>query len=93
VDVGLAELIGHRPPAANDTSTDVVGAVGEIQAHVSYLINLTDRSLFASSLAWAFARQAALRGERSPDALNQSLIQIAEEAYQRQLDRARGGVQ
>lgn len=90
VETGVAELVGQQPAPAV-ISNDVTDALGEIQAHIAYLGRLADRSLYAAALAWAAARQSALRGEPSPDDVNQRLIDIGEQAYRRQVSQAREG--
>jgi hypothetical protein len=81
IETGLTAVLNAPTPAQRAGDND---GFAVLESRLSTIEALTDRSLFTASVAYAYARRAALRGDSDADKADVAMSEAAQAAYKRQ---------
>ena len=81
IETGLTAIM-HTPISSASGEGD--DAIASLDARLSVIEALTDRSLFTASAAYAYARRAALRNDSDADKSDSATSEAALASYKRQ---------
>lgn len=81
IEAGLLAMTGTPQTKGKVSVSEVLAG---IEARLSTIESLTDRSLFTASAAYAYSRRAALRNDSDADRIDTATSDAAQAAYRRQ---------
>jgi hypothetical protein len=81
IETGLTAIMA-TPASAPASSNDA--GLAALDSRLSVIEALTDRSLFAASAAYTYARRAALRNDSEAERVDAATSEAAQAAYRRQ---------
>lgn len=81
IETGLSAITHGAPASAGETANEALAA---LEARLAVIEALSDRSLFAASAAYAYARRAALRNDSDAERSDSATSEAAQASYKRQ---------